>query len=65
MEKDGGKRIRIRRDSLSDRDFAILTLAKEKRLSFSEAERQLFGGGDNEPASGEAAPEKRNRLPGC
>ena len=58
-EKGRGKRIRIRRDSLSDRDFAILTLAREKRLSFADAERQLFGGSENEPA-GEA--EQASRL---
>ena len=50
-EKGRGKRIRIRRDSLSDRDFAILTLAKEKRVSFADAERQLFGSNESEPAA--------------
>jgi hypothetical protein len=46
-EPDGGdrkaRRIRIKRDSLSDRDFAILTLSKDKRISFEEAALQLFG----------------------
>ena len=52
-DKARGRRIRVRREALSDRDFAILTLAKDKRITFAEAEAQLFGG----PESGGRRPE--------
>jgi len=61
-EPDGGvgkaRRIRIKRDALSDRDFAILTLAKDKKMTFAEAEEQLFG--KTTPREEDAVPHSRD-----
>jgi hypothetical protein len=63
--KDAGedkqaRRIRVKRDALSDRDFAILTLAKDKKITFAEAEAQLFGKAAPGDGGDGAAPPSRD-----
>lgn len=52
-KKGEPKRIRVNRDNLSDRDFAIVRLADDQKISFAEAEKRLFG--DSKPAEATAA----------
>lgn len=42
-KKGDPKRIRIRRDKMSDRDFAIIRLMDDQGISYRDAEKRLYG----------------------